>query len=172
MVVPNDAQQIAARVRPVTAAKVIAVDPAKQNEPIYDLEAETQSFGPAHPINNPCMRHVGSERADPVNGGALDEERTEKPGGLRSVDRIEPLIGVDDAPEHIVSAAIALNGLNHCLETVPRPNIVQECKIPAARKPDTVIYRSANAKRRLGDDEGRESMPAGYRRNRRLTHRR
>ncbi len=163
MVVPNDLQQIAARVRPVTAAKVVAVDPAKQNEPIYDLEAETQRFGPAHPVNNPGMRYVGSERADPVDGGALDEERAEKPGGLRSVDRVERLIGVDDAPEHVVSAAIAFNGLNHCFETVPRPNIVavQECKIPAARKPDTVIYRRPNAKRWLGDNKGRESMPAG-----------
>ena len=69
MVVPNDVQQIAARIRSVTAAKVVAVDPAKQNEPIYDLEAETQRFGPAHPVDNPCMRHVGSEFADPVDGG-------------------------------------------------------------------------------------------------------
>jgi hypothetical protein len=74
VVVPNDAQQIAARIRLVAAAKVVAVDSAKQNEPIYDLEAQTQHFGPAHPVDNPCMRHVGSELADPVNGGALDEE--------------------------------------------------------------------------------------------------
>jgi hypothetical protein len=85
------------------------------------------------------------------------------PGGLRSVDRLERLIGVNDTPEHVVSAAIAFRGLNHCLETLPRPNIVavQECKVPAARKPDTVIYRSTNAKRWLRDDEGREGMPAG-----------
>ena len=60
------------------------MDSAKQNELIQDLEAQTQRLGPAHPVHNPGMRHVASERTNAVNRGALDEEPTEKPGRLGS----------------------------------------------------------------------------------------
>jgi hypothetical protein len=160
MVIPNNAQQIAACIRPVTAAKVIAVDSAKQHELIHDLKAETRGFGPAHPVHDPRMRYVRSELTDALCGAAPHEERAEKPGRLWRVDRIKSLVGVDDTPEHVVDADIALHGLNHCNETVPRPNIVavQEREIPPARKLDAVIYRGSNTESRLRGHQRRRSM--------------
>ena len=161
MVVPNDAQQIAACRRPVTT-EVGAMDSATQYKLIQHYEAETQCHGSADPVDDPCMRDVRSELTDPLGRRTLDEERAEKPSGLWSVGRIKLLVGIDHATEHVVDVDMALSGLHHRGQTVLRPNVVavQECKVPSAGELDTVVYRSPNTESWLRNDKWREGVLA------------